>query len=160
MRRPVPLRSLASLAPSSFIMRCASIIGDCVIGVPSSSPHSLGTGNDVESRGAPAGGSGVLCARRRDPVRPRGSRVRTDLPKQWSRTADVVGVGSGGAALAAATLAHDAGAEVVVLEKAGMLGGTTAVSGGVAWLPGNHHGAAAGFDDSRDDAIAYIRRLA
>ncbi|MGP0032323.1 MAG: FAD-dependent oxidoreductase [Acidimicrobiales bacterium] len=73
---------------------------------------------------------------------------------------DVVVVGSGGAALTAATLASDGGSEVLVLEKADMLGGTTAVSGGGVWLPGNHVMAAAGVIDSRDDALAYIRRLA
>jgi succinate dehydrogenase/fumarate reductase flavoprotein subunit len=41
-----------------------------------------------------------------------------------------------------------------------MLGGTTAVSGGGVWLPGNHKMAEAGIDDSRDDALAYIRRVA
>jgi 3-oxosteroid 1-dehydrogenase len=84
----------------------------------------------------------------------------THLPARWDRIVDVAIVGSGGAALVAATLAHDGGAEVLVVEQAGMLGGTTAVSGGVAWLPGNHHGAAAGIADSRDDACAYLRRLA
>ncbi|MBO0732428.1 MAG: FAD-dependent oxidoreductase [Acidimicrobiaceae bacterium] len=69
-------------------------------------------------------------------------------------------VGSGGAALTAAILAHDGGAEVLVLEKAGMLGGTTAVSGGVVWLPGNHVMAKAGVSDSREEALAYVRRLA
>jgi len=78
---------------------------------------------------------------------------------QWDRVVDVVVVGSGGAALTAATLAHDQGAQVVVLEKADMLGGTTAVSGGGVWLPGNHKMAEAGIDDSREDALAYIRRL-
>jgi succinate dehydrogenase/fumarate reductase flavoprotein subunit len=86
--------------------------------------------------------------------------VITELPESWDRVVDVVVVGSGSAALTAATLAHDGGSEVLVLEKAGMLGGTTAVSGGVAWLPGNHLGEAAGFPDSRDDALAYLRRLA
>ena len=78
----------------------------------------------------------------------------------WDRVVDVVVVGSGGAALTAATLASDGGAEVLVLEKADMLGGTTAVSGGGIWLPGNHVMAAAGITDDRDDALAYIRRLA
>lgn len=77
----------------------------------------------------------------------------------WDRVVDVVVVGSGGAALTAATLAHDGGADVLVIEKAAMLGGTTAVSGGGVWLPGNHVMRAAGIDDSREDALAYIRRL-
>jgi succinate dehydrogenase/fumarate reductase flavoprotein subunit len=84
----------------------------------------------------------------------------TQQPDRWDRIVDVVVVGTGGAALVAATMAHDGGAEVLVLEKADMIGGTTAVSGGVAWLPGNHLGAEAGIPDSREDAIAYIRRLA
>ena len=77
----------------------------------------------------------------------------------WDRVVDVVVVGSGGAALVAATLAHDQGAEVLVVEKDSMLGGTTAVSGGGIWLPGNHHMAEAGIEDSREGALEYIRRL-
>jgi 3-oxosteroid 1-dehydrogenase len=78
---------------------------------------------------------------------------------EWDRQVDVVVVGSGGAALTAATMAHDGGAEVVVVEKADLLGGTTAVSGGAAWLPGNHLMEKAGIADSREDALAYLRRL-
>lgn len=78
----------------------------------------------------------------------------------WDRVVDVVVVGSGGAALTAATMASDSGAEVLVLEKADMLGGTTAVSGGVAWLPGNHLMEKAGIADSREEALAYLRRVA
>ena len=81
------------------------------------------------------------------------------MPQGWDRIVDVVVVGSGGAALTAATLAHDGGSEVLVVEKEAMLGGTTAVSGGVAWLPGNHHLTDAGLTDSRDDALAYLRAL-
>ncbi len=84
----------------------------------------------------------------------------TEMPRRWDRIEDVVVVGSGGAALTAATLAHDGGASVVVVEKADMIGGTTAVSGGVVWLPCNPHMAAAGLEDSREDALAYIGRLA
>src|SRR3954463_9193646 len=79
--------------------------------------------------------------------------------REWDRSVDVVVVGSGGAALTAATLAHDGGAEGVIVEKDRMLGGTTAVSGGGVWLPGNHVARAAGIEDSREDALAYIRRL-
>src|SRR3954462_13646696 len=79
--------------------------------------------------------------------------------QDWDRVVDVVVVGTGGAALTPATMAADGGAEVLVIEKAGMLGGTTAVSGGGVWLPGNHVMLAAGHEDSREDALAYIRRV-
>ena len=82
------------------------------------------------------------------------------MPEFWDREVDVIVVGSGGAAMTAATLAHDHGAEVLLVEKNERFGGTTGVSGGVMWLPQNHHMAAAGVDDSREDALAYIRHLA
>ena len=85
--------------------------------------------------------------------------MTSEQAASWDRVVDVVVVGSGGAALTAATMASDAGAEVLVIEKADMLGGTTAVSGGGVWLPGNHVMAAAGIEDSREDALAYIRRV-
>ncbi len=69
---------------------------------------------------------------------------------------DVVVVGSGAAALAAALAAHDAGATVAVVERAPSVGGTTAVSGGGVWMPGNH---VTGADDSRDEALAYMTAL-
>ena len=81
------------------------------------------------------------------------------MTEGWDRAVDVVVVGTGGAALTAATLAHDGGAEVLVVEKEPMLGGTTAVSGGGVWLPGNHVMAAAGIEDTRDAALAYLRRV-
>ncbi len=77
----------------------------------------------------------------------------------WERVVDVVVVGSGGAALVAATLARDGGAEVLVLERAQQVGGTTAVSGGGVWVPCNAHMAELGVADSRAEAIAYIRAL-
>ncbi|WP_317452566.1 FAD-dependent oxidoreductase [Streptomyces sp. CBMA29] len=76
--------------------------------------------------------------------------------QQWDEIFDVVVVGSGGGALTSALLARDGGASVVVVEKDQYIGGTTAVSGGDMWIPNNRHIAD---KDSREDAIAYVRRL-
>lgn len=46
-------------------------------------------------------------------------------------TTDVVVIGAGGAGVAAAVEAYDAGAQVVLLEKMGVIGGTTATSQGM-----------------------------
>jgi len=78
---------------------------------------------------------------------------------KWDRVVDVIVLGSGGAGLTAATLAHDHGAEVLVLEKSPQIGGTTAISGGVPWIPMNHYMKEAGIEDSKEKALTYFRRL-
>ena len=83
----------------------------------------------------------------------------TDRPDTWDCVADVVVLGSGAAGLVAATLASDGGADVVLLEKADLIGGTTGVSGGMPWIPLNRHMADVGVSDTRAEALAYIRRL-
>jgi succinate dehydrogenase/fumarate reductase flavoprotein subunit len=50
--------------------------------------------------------------------------------------AEVVVLGSGAAGLSAALAAADRGARVTLLEAAQKAGGTTALSGGIAWMPG------------------------
>jgi succinate dehydrogenase/fumarate reductase flavoprotein subunit len=77
----------------------------------------------------------------------------------WDETTDVVVVGTGAAGLTAAIRAADAGARVLVVEKMPVVGGSTSVSAGLVWVPLNHHQAEAGVEDSRDDALAYVRRL-
>lgn len=83
----------------------------------------------------------------------------TASPQEWDSIVDVVVIGSGAAGLSAATTARDAGADVLVLEKAAMIGGTAGVSGGIIWAPLNRQAAAAGISDSREEALEYVRRL-
>ena len=86
--------------------------------------------------------------------------MMANRPRQWDLETDVLVVGSGGAGLTAAVAAHDGGAWVAVIERSDKIGGTTAVSGGVFWVPLNHHMADVGVDDSKQEAMTYIRRLA
>ncbi|MGH3319032.1 MAG: FAD-dependent oxidoreductase [Streptosporangiaceae bacterium] len=72
-------------------------------------------------------------------------------------TVDVVVAGSGAAGLTAALAAATGGASVLVVERADELGGTTALSGGRVWVPGNHLPENAG--DGPDAAGAYLRGL-
>ena len=72
---------------------------------------------------------------------------------------DVVIVGSGASGLSAALRAGHLGANVLVIEKAPIIGGTTAMSGGCIWVPNHHHQARLGVQDSVDDAMNYIRAV-
>ncbi len=72
---------------------------------------------------------------------------------------DVVVVGSGAGALVGAWTAATAGLSTVVLEKAQLLGGTSAYSGGGMFLPGNHLTVAAGLPDSIERGRTYLTSL-
>src|SRR5712671_5669206 len=72
---------------------------------------------------------------------------------------DVVVLGSGIAGLAGALAAHELGLRPLVLEKASLIGGGTVNSYGLIWVGQNHLAEVAGYDDSRDDVIAYMRFL-
>ncbi|MBW2268104.1 MAG: FAD-binding protein [Deltaproteobacteria bacterium] len=76
----------------------------------------------------------------------------------FDRETDVVVVGAG-TGLAGALAAAVAGAEVLVLEKRVVPGGTTSISGGVAWVPNNAVMRAEGIRDSREQALTYVRTL-
>jgi succinate dehydrogenase/fumarate reductase flavoprotein subunit len=60
-----------------------------------------------------------------------------------------------GAAIGAAV----AGANVTLLERSTKLGGTTAVSGGIAWFPANKYMANIGASDTVEDALLYLKDL-
>ncbi len=55
---------------------------------------------------------------------------------EWDREVDVVVVGQGIAGVCAALEAHRAGADVLILERAGGGGGASALSEGIFYLGG------------------------
>ena len=69
---------------------------------------------------------------------------------------DWVVIGSGAGSMSSALVMRDAGKSVVILEKTPFVGGTTAKSGGVMWIPANRFMLADGDDDSVDAAMAYL----
>ena len=69
---------------------------------------------------------------------------------------DVVVVGAGAAGMAAACVAALEGCSVLLLEQAPLVGGTTAISGGMVWLPANHRAAEAGMPDTVAAARTYL----
>ena len=78
----------------------------------------------------------------------------------WDEETDVVVVGTGAAGSAAAVFARQAGAAVLMVEKADYYGGTTAKSQGGYWIPNNSLMRGRGLADPRDAALRYMARLA
>jgi 3-oxosteroid 1-dehydrogenase len=74
----------------------------------------------------------------------------------FDETFDWVVVGSGAGSMSSALVMCKAGKTVLVLEKEPVLGGTTAKSGGVMWIPNNRFLKAAGEQDSAEAAITYL----
>lgn len=72
--------------------------------------------------------------------------------------ADVLVVGSGGAAFSAAATARKLGASVIILEKGPSVGGTTIRSGGGYWIPNNRFQRELGIEDKKEDALRYMAR--
>jgi len=69
---------------------------------------------------------------------------------------DFVVVGSGGGSMCAALYLRSLGKSVLILEKTEFVGGTTACSGGVLWIPNNPFMQRDGVEDSYALAAAYL----
>ena len=73
----------------------------------------------------------------------------------WDTETDVVVLGSGAAGLTAALTAAVNGASVAIYEKAPTVGGTSAVSGGIVWIPA--HSRLPEEELTPADAMSYLR---
>lgn len=69
---------------------------------------------------------------------------------------DVVVIGAGAGGMTAAAVAAAEGLRVLVIEKTAFVGGTTAWSGGMVWIPANAKMKEAGLSDSVTDAVRYL----
>jgi 3-oxosteroid 1-dehydrogenase len=67
--------------------------------------------------------------------------------------------GAGAAGMTGAVVAHQLGGSVLVVEKESVYGGTTAKSGGVAWIPANHRQTEVHVLDSVEEGYSYLKGL-
>ena len=74
-------------------------------------------------------------------------------------TFDFVVVGSGGGSMCAGLVLRHAGKSVLILEKTGLIGGSTAKSGGVMWIPANRFLKQAGIADSVEQGETYLNAV-
>ncbi len=81
------------------------------------------------------------------------------IPDKWDMEVDLAAVGASSGGLAAVIMGHDLGLNTVLLEKSEFLGGGTALSGGILWIPFNHHMTEEGLPDSREEAFEHIRQI-
>jgi len=75
-----------------------------------------------------------------------------------AQACDLLVIGSGAGALSAAVTAAHLGLRVIVVEKDGQYGGTTAWSGGWMWIPRNPLAIEAGIVERLEKPLAYLRR--
>ena len=78
---------------------------------------------------------------------------------QFDETFDFVVVGSGGGSMCCALALRAAGKSVAILEKTPLIGGTTARSGGVMWIPGNRFMKRDGVPDSVEQGVQYLEAV-
>lgn len=75
---------------------------------------------------------------------------------EFDETQDFVVAGSGGGSMCAGLVLRAAGKSVLILEKTELIGGTTARSGGVLWIPNNPFMQHDGVQDSPEQAARYL----
>lgn len=81
------------------------------------------------------------------------------MTSEWDKQVDVLVVGSGAGGMLAALAAAHGHADVLIVEKDKLWGGTSATSGAGIWIPNSDVAKAAGFEDKVEDAFKYVRGL-
>lgn len=106
--------------------------------------------------GAIGAGSLAACSPQSPEEGTADAKLANTADINWDQEVDVLVVGSGTGAMAAAA-AKDAGAEsVLVIDKSERWGGTSATSGGGFYIPVNYVAKEQNLEDNREDAVAYI----
>ena len=77
----------------------------------------------------------------------------------WHKEYDVVVVGSGAGGIISAITAANHGLKTIIVEKADVWGGSSALSGGGLWIPNNHVSIKAGLKDSEEEALTYMQEV-
>lgn len=77
----------------------------------------------------------------------------------FDETFDFVVVGSGGGSMCSGLVMRQASKSVAILEKTALIGGTTARSGGVMWIPDNRFMKRDGVPDSQEQANTYMNAV-
>ncbi|MDP6978579.1 MAG: FAD-binding protein [Myxococcota bacterium] len=78
----------------------------------------------------------------------------------FDRSVDLLVVGSGAGAMTAAVRAKDLGADVLMIEKTELYGGSSAMSGGSLWIPCNHLMKQDGIvEDTPEEALEYLSNI-
>jgi succinate dehydrogenase/fumarate reductase flavoprotein subunit len=81
------------------------------------------------------------------------------MPASGEREVDLLVAGAGAGGMAAALVAALQGLDVLLSEKSGQVGGTSATSAGTLWIPCNTQSRRAGFDDAVERARLYLDGL-
>src|SRR5690348_13546659 len=79
---------------------------------------------------------------------------------QYDSEVDVLVAGSGAGGFATALAARAAGLDVLMIERSPVFGGSTAYSGGGAWVPNHPVLIAAGERDDPETVLAYLINIA
>ena len=84
----------------------------------------------------------------------------SDVERDFDHEVDVLVVGSGAGGLVTAWTAKTRGLDVLVIEKAELYGGNSALSGGGAWMPNAPEFLRQGQRDDPERVFAYLRAIA